>query len=468
LAGVEVVGATQLSETSVPMPDPIPLKRRVFTASAWSLGGYGVGMAIRFGSNLIMTRLLVPEMFGVMAIATVVMIGLAMFSDLGLRQNIVQSRRGSDPTFLNTAWTIQILRGFVLWGFALILSLAIALAAHFDLVPASSVYASPSLPYVIAALSFGAAISGLTSTKVSEASRNLALGRITQRDISAQIVGLACMLAWVSIDRSIWALVAGSLAASMFQAAFSHIWLPGTSNRLHWDGHAAVEIFHFGKWIFASSILGFLVNSSDRLLLGWMVDSSTLGLYAIAFFIFSAVEQVVSKVVGGVGFPAFSEVARSGGDLKTAYYRFHVVIASISFLSSGVLMVAGQALVETLYDFRYVQAGWMLQILAVALLMLPFRLSSQCFLALGMSHVIPRIVIVRLISFLTIVPAGFQLFGLVGALWGIVVSQLPSLVVVGWYARRLGLLDFDKEVRVVPMFLVGAGIGFLLTQAVAS
>ena len=68
------------------------LKQRVLNASAWSLAGYGISLAIRFGSNLVMTRLLVPEMFGVMAIATIVMVGLAMFSDLGLRQSIVQSR----------------------------------------------------------------------------------------------------------------------------------------------------------------------------------------------------------------------------------------------------------------------------------------------------------------------------------------------------------------------------------------
>ena len=96
----------------------------MLAAGAWSLAGYAVSQVIRFGSNLIMTRLLVPEMFGVMAIATIVMVGLAMFSDLGLRQSIVQSRRGDDPAFLNTAWALQILRGLVLWAIALAIASA--------------------------------------------------------------------------------------------------------------------------------------------------------------------------------------------------------------------------------------------------------------------------------------------------------------------------------------------------------
>ena len=80
-----------------------------------------------------MTRLLVPEMFGVMAIAMLVMMGLAMFSDLGLTQNIVQSRRGSESAYLNTAWTIQIIRGLLLWLLAPCISLAVFAANHLGL-----------------------------------------------------------------------------------------------------------------------------------------------------------------------------------------------------------------------------------------------------------------------------------------------------------------------------------------------
>src|ERR1017187_5882027 len=99
-------------------PDQLSLRQRVLNAGTWRLAGYAIGQTIRFGSNLLMTRLLVPEMFGVMAIASLFIAALAMFSDLGVKQSIIQSKRGADPTFLNTAWIIQILRGVVLWGAA--------------------------------------------------------------------------------------------------------------------------------------------------------------------------------------------------------------------------------------------------------------------------------------------------------------------------------------------------------------
>jgi len=456
--------ATDPAATPLEQPS---LKRRVLTASAWSLGGYGLSVAIRFGSNLIMTRLLMPEMFGVMAIAWVVMAGLAMFSDLGLNQSIVQNKRGSEPAFLNTAWSVQILRGLVLWASALGVSLIIFLAARYALVPPDSVYAAPSLPGVIAVLSFGAVVSGLESTKLAEASRNLALGRVTQLDLISQVVGLGFMLAWAAVDRSIWMLVGGALLAGIVRTLLSHAWLPGTLNRWHWDRAAFADIFHFGKWIFASSVLGFLVNNGDRLMLGWMVDAHVLGVYAIAVLIFSAVEQLMTRIIGTVGLPALSEVVRNGGDLKAAYYRFHWVIASIAYFCAGTLMVSGQALIYVLYDARYSQAGWMLQILAAGLIAAPFHIATQVYFALGQPSLLTRIVVFKLILLVVAMQIGFSLFGTAGAVFGIVASQLLCVPIYVLYNQRCGVFSLKMELLALPTILLGAAAGGIAAYVIS-
>ena len=159
-------------------PSQISLKQRVLNASIWSLAGYGCNQVLRFGSNLLMTRLLVPEMFGVMAIAWVVMTGLAMFSDLGLKPNVVQSKRGSDPVFLNTILGNP--------NFSRVTSVVLCahresahsyFANHIGMVPAGSVYADPKLPFVVAILSITAVAGGFESTKLLQASRNMSLNR---------------------------------------------------------------------------------------------------------------------------------------------------------------------------------------------------------------------------------------------------------------------------------------------------
>jgi O-antigen/teichoic acid export membrane protein len=444
--------------TPPPISQGIPLKRRVLTASAWSLGGYGVSLVIRFGSNLVMTRLLAPEMFGVMAIATIVMVGLAMFSDLGVRQSIVQSRRGSDPAFLNTAWVLQIARGLLLWLLALLISLMIYCARGAGMVPESSVYANPSLPWVIAALSFSAAMNGLESTKLHEANRNLAFGQITQIDIATQIAGSACMFTWAYFDRSIWALVFGAIVTALVRTLLTHTSLPGNANQLQWDNSTLRELVNFGKWIFLSSILGFLVNSGDRLLLGWMVDHTVLGVYMIAFLIFSSIEQVLIRIIASVAFPAFSEVARHRRNLKAAYYRFHAVIAAIAYFSAGILITSGDALINLLYDHRYAQAGWILQILAVGLLTIPFQIAIQGYMAIGVPAAASAVTLARLLALLVLTPIGFYVLDLSGAIWGIVFSQLTYMPSILFFNRKFGLLDLRREFLPLPAIFLGIAL----------
>jgi O-antigen/teichoic acid export membrane protein len=444
----------------------ISLKKRVLKAGLWSLAGFFFTSAIRFGSNLVLTRLLVPEMFGVMAVASTVLVGLHMFSDVGVKQNIIQSPRGNEPAFLNTAWRIQISRGFVLCFVALCVSTIIFFAGRAGIFPAETAYAAPILPMVISVLSISAIISGFESTKLFQASRGLALGSLTRVEISSQLIGLASTLCWTILDRSIWALVAGGIITSFARTILSHAWLPGVSNRREWDSAASKEIVTFGKWIVISSILGFFVNSGDRLLLGGMVDVRTLGQYVIATLFIASLEGILMKMMADVSFPSFSEVVRERPhDLKKHYYKFQFVIAIVAYFSAGVLMTFGRSLISLLYDQRYAASGWMLQILSAILLTVPFRLATESFLALGAPKLLSNVIIVRLIALLILVPAGFHFFGVEGALMGIVLSHFSYIPMIIRYNAKHSLLDPVKELLLFLVVPVGLMTGDLLTKA---
>ena len=201
------------------------------------------------------------------------------------------------------------------------------------------------------------------------------------------------------------------MGSSLAKAVLSHIWLPGNPDRLQWDRLAFEEIFGFGKWIFLSSILGFLVGNGDRILLGGLMNADALGVYSIAFSIFSIVDQIIGRIVSGVAFPALSEISRERRhDLKAGYYKFHGPIAAAAYFCAGVLMTSGQALIGLLYDHRYADAGWMLEVLAVGLLALPAQISIQGFLALGLPQIHSKILILRLIALFISLPLGILLF----------------------------------------------------------
>ena len=441
------------------------LRDRVIHTTSWIMVGHISGQLLRLVSNLIMTRLLVPEMFGVMAIANIIMIGLSMISDVGIQQHIIQSKRSDSEDFLNTAWVVQIIRGIILWFIALIISLIFAGFADDNWWPADSVYADPMLPMIIVILSFTAVINGFGSTKVAMANRNLAMTQVVKIDLMSQFIGIVLMICWAYIDRSIWALVFGALVSSLLKSVLGHAVLPGNKNKFHWDTESFYELVHFGKWIFLTSILGFLAINGDRLILGGLIDAKMLGLYSIAMFFVAAIQQVFAKVIGSVALPAFSEVFRNRpDDLKKTYYKLRLPIDVATLLATGFLFSVGHLIIEILYDERYHASGYILEILCISLFGLRFSLAGQCFVAMGKPKLLAPLILIKVIVLFTFLPLAFNWWGLDGALWIVAVSGIFTIPFTMYIKIKTGLFDLRHELVILPLVLVGYGFGVILNN----
>jgi O-antigen/teichoic acid export membrane protein len=432
------------------------LRERVLAASSWNFIGYGLNVAIRLGGNLIMTRLLVPEMFGVMAIATTVQMILFMLSDVGLRQNIVRSVRGDDRAFLDTAWTVQIVRGFVLWLITLALSLALYAANLAGLLPPHSAYAAPVLPLVIAVSSLTSIIVSFQSTKVATAHRTLTQARVIQIEVIGQLTGLIVMIAAGLMTRSIWALVAGGLVSTLTSTTLSHAWMSGHSNRLRWEKAALGELVGFGKWIFISSAVGVFAVNGDRLLLGGLAEVEAFGLYTIAALIVSTVASGLNRIFLTVSLAALSETARTAPSrLREVYYWFRMPADIVLLFLSGLLFSAGQLLIDLLYDRRYAGAGGILEVLSLSLIMVRYELARQNYIALGVPYYGTVISAVRFASLYVSVPLLYRLGGMQAAIWGIALHELATLPFILAFNARFGLNDFRREAVVLAVFPAG-------------
>jgi O-antigen/teichoic acid export membrane protein len=440
---------------------PPALRQRVLRAGGWALAGYALAQALRLGGNLVMTRLLAPEMFGLMAIVTMVMVVLSLLSDLGMHQHIVQSRRGDDPAFLDTVWVVQIARGAVLCLAMLLAAAGLHLGAA--ALPAGSAYASPLLPALIAVSGVSLLIAGFRSTRMASATRRFDQKRFVQVEVASQLAGLAVMVVAGLATGSIWALVAGGLAAALAATLLSHTWMSGHANRLRVDRGALPELIGFGKWIMLSSTLGALAANGDRLLLGGLVDAQTLGLYAIAMFIVAALEGTLTHLFVTVSLPAFSEVARSDpARLREVYYKLRLPGDLVMLFTAGALAAAGEALIGLLYDARYAAAGGMLQVLSLSLFTVRFGVAQQLYLALGAPRQVAMLNVVRLASLCCMLPALWWLGGMRTALWGIALHGLATLPLVFAFNARLGINDWRRELAVLAALPAGFAAGTLL------
>ena len=433
---------------------------RLFQAAAWSTFALVLGQIIRICGNLIMTRLLAPEMFGVMSMVLVIQIMLALFSDIGVNTVIIQSHRGDDPVLLNTAWSMESIRGGIIWLICLCAAGGLLLAQQMDWLPEGSAWTASDLPYALAVTTFAAVISGLQSTNMITASRNLQLEKVAILELMAQVGGLLCMIVIGLLTGSIWALVAGALVKSLITSSVSHVWLPGISNRFGWDWDSFHEIYRSGRWVLLSSVLFVLASNIDRLLLAGFVSASVLGLYAIALNLALMINSIGQRLFSDVVLPALSEVARDDREgFRKALLRLRYPFDIGFLLASGLIFATGPVVVELLYDDRYLDAGFMLQILSISLVFTRYGIFNMAYVALGHAQLMASVHVVKLVSIFALLLLLYHMFGFTGALIAIAIHAAPSVLFMFWANHFHGLNDFKYEFLVLPVWVIGYGAG---------
>ncbi|MEM1445460.1 MAG: oligosaccharide flippase family protein [Planctomycetota bacterium] len=329
------------------------IKKKAVASGLWTVAAYGGSQSIRFGSNIILAWVLAPGDFGLMGLVTIVLTGLQMFSDIGIGPAIIQNKR-NDDRFVNTAFTMQAMRGFVLWGAAA--AMAWPLSQMLD----------PRLAVVLPIVSVQAMLLGFQSTNWFTANRNLALKWMMLLDLSAIVVQSVVMIFWAYvIDASVWALVAGVIAYALVRAVGSHF-LPGTRNRFGWDPAAAASLFHFGKWLFFSTVLTFSAAYFDKLLLRNWTTAGTFGVFWIGYQLANLGPELAFKLGSMVGFPALAEVFRTRPhDLNKELHRVRKALLLPVTAILLFLLLFGPALFYVLYKPAYWGAGWIVQALVI-------------------------------------------------------------------------------------------------------
>jgi O-antigen/teichoic acid export membrane protein len=440
------------------------LRGRVLKAAVWLAGSNITSQLLRLTSSLILTRLLLPEAFGLVAAVNVLYFALVMFSDLGIWQSVVKSERGRDARFLGTAWSLQLLRGALLAFIVLLLAVGVHIAADAGFFAPGTVYADPRFPAMMAVFALCALIQGGESMKLASAERDLQGGRLARLELMSQLGTMLLTVAMAWFSRSVWALLLGSLFGGMLRTLLSHLYLPGRNARPCWDKASAQEMIGFGKWIFLSSIIGFLAGHGEKVILGASLSIASFGIFSIAGTLLAAIAGVYSTLNGRVIFPALSEALRSTerSQVIRVYSRVQQIADLILGVLTGGLLLSGQWLVWFLYDARYQSAGWMLQCLSLGLLAMRHQVVEQLMFARGQPAWVSANNALRAIALVVGIPLGFSVAGEEGAIIAVVISQFASWPLSLRFKYEQGLLSWSTEKWWLPALLLGMAGGWLL------
>src|SRR5262249_40810485 len=335
----------------------ISLRTLALRGTFWTIAGFGGSQVLRLGFNLILTRLLVPELFGLMALVWTVVTGVNPFFDLGIPPAGVRGPRGDSPEFLNSAWSLQIIRGFGLEFLCLLLA-----------PPVASFYGDQRLKWVLPLIGLSSIASGFNSTSLITLQRHMAVRRVVAMDLAIQIISGVLMTGWAWLRPGLWALIAGSVAPAVLKILLSHFLILERRDRIAWERAAVRELLVFGRWVWIASILTFLASQIDQLILGKLFTLQMLGIYSIASMIAEVPRALVLAILRNVIFPAYSKSAclpRPELRLKVLRYRRFLLVAMTCAITA--LAAGGDGLIFVLYDKRYAAGSWMLPVLALGI-----------------------------------------------------------------------------------------------------
>ena len=394
----------------------------------WTVGGYGTGQIIRFANNLFIARLLNPEAFGLMAIVDTLSVGLHMISDTGVGPTLIHREEAPERGLLGTAFSIQLIRGVLLWAMTALLAVPLALW-----------YEEPLLVAILPISGLRAILDGFQSTGLYVAARNLALRRLTLFELGTQLVGIVFMGVWLWYSPSVWALVLGGLVTSAARGIGSHLVFRESRARPSWLREYLRELTRFGRWVFPSTILLFVILRSDRLLLGKWLSVGDLGAYNFACFFSLTAIAVVGQVCHQVLFPHYARIGH-GGPLRRAITRNRGLVFALTLPVLCGLAVFGDRLVMALYDARYQEAGWMLRMLTCgAIFACANEAALPVLLALGDPYRRFVALLWSSVLFVASIACGGMLAGRMGLVAGVAAAPAFAYPAVSWALHKHGV-----------------------------
>ncbi len=416
---------------------------------------YFVRAGIRFASNLILTRLLYPEAFGLMSIIGSVLMFLTMLSDVGYHAFFIR-HRSQDPNVLDTVWSVKLIRSFIL-------AAVIAAVAY----PVSLFYGHPELFAPLLVIAVSSIIGGFDALSMMVAQRNQRFFKFSIIEVVLQLSQTIVTIVLAVIFRSYWALVFGSTVSTILGMIFSYTLFPNSARRFAIDRDVLRELWGFSRVVLPSSAITLILTQSDKLIIAKLFDIRLLGIYAIATTLTAFFNNFASRITNTVLFARFSEANRQAPHtLREVYYRERSKLLPKYLLLCGFIAPLGTLIFQILYDPRYLAGGLYFSILMAAPVLRSISMTcEQALIAKGQIRAALEGNIARLIWFVGLIVVLFHFFGFFGVLAAVASIDLPPLIVFWWRLRKEGLMDIRREMSVFLYLLAGLALGIIASYA---
>ncbi len=431
--------------------DPDSIRSLSIRSAVWSILSKGGGDIIRLAGNLLLTRILFPEAFGLLATANVLLMMVQLFSDTGVKTAIIQNPRGSEVEFLNTVWIINIIRGIILCS-------VIFISAW----PLSIFYQEPHLKNILFIMCLGPLLFGFENPALPLLVKNFEIHRQFKMDIITQVVALVTTVILAFILKSVYALAIGYTLSNCYRLVATYCIIPFRPH-FSWDKDAGKELFNFGKYVFLNTMITVVVYELDVLLIGKMLNMETLSFYNIGKNLGSLMFVFFSQIIVQSFLPAISTVQKDHLHVQRIYQKTTALFLTLAVPASVLVMLFSHDIIALLYDPRYQLAYISMSWFAIAgVFRIIGQVSGATFLATGKPALEMKSMAAGSVILIASLFAGITSGDIYGASCGVAVAVSIIPVIKCVFLKRI--MKFPLRIVVMPylQIFVVAGISVLI------
>lgn len=343
------------------------LFKKVVKGGFWVFSLRIFTQVLSFVRLTVLARLLTPDDFGILGIALLVMSMLETFSNTGFNAALIQQKKDIRP-YLDTAWTISVIRGVVLFG---LLYAVAPLAAQLRV-------AEEKIPLVInvirvTGISF--LLNGLTNIGIVYFQKELQFHKKFIMGSLTNIVSVAASIVIAIVYRTVWALVLGRLMSNILNCMLSY-YLHPYRPKLRFNIEKAKELWNFGRWITANTILGFIMTQGDDLFVWAYLGPTSLAYYQMAYKISQFALNEITRIINNIVFPAYSKIQNNTVRLRGGFIKILENTLLVSLPLSGIIFIYSPIYTRYILGSKWIPIIIPLQILSIVGAIKTFNASS--------------------------------------------------------------------------------------------
>jgi len=406
---------------------------------------------LRAVSSMILTRLLVPEVFGIAGIIASIHFTVSLASDLGFQAFVVRHNDGDEPRFLNTVWTVSVIRSALL---ALVL---ITLAS-----PIAQVFGKPELAPLVAVSGLIFILEGVASLSLLTALRRRLILKLSILELIVLVFQITVSTVLAFLWGSYWAILGALLASGGLKSLLSYTMFEGSLQKPAWDRNYLRDLWSFARFVTGSSIIFLMISQVDKLVLARVMPLEQFGFYMLGTNLASAPFAFASAYASRVLYPTYAQLWREGRtDLRERFYAKRMLPSVLYSFASGGIIGAAPLIIAILYDERYAAAAVYLQVLGIAsLLALASNAANEALTATGRINATLQASIIKLVWLAGAGTVGYLELGSFGLVIAVGLIEVPALLLKWVRMHRAGLLDLSREMLFLMPGVIGMCCGY--------